>query len=178
MKRQKTLALIKQNLLRLHPATFDPDDFLARWFPPAVSNLFLAHAVEMRCKAMTVHRISGPPLQCFATAGLHATKNPDLVPCLGFILTNEPEWGGWHWWLHARCVNPARTERWETDPSASLGEGFVGVPYCRELYLSLPHDDDFNSADTIPPLFRRSVMEFPTDEPSRAWATDSTTYTN
>jgi len=143
-----------------------------------MASAFLAHVVEMRCKAMTAHRISGLPRQCFVTARLQATKNPDLVPYLGFILTNESEFGGWHWWLHARCVNPARTERWETDPSASLGEGFVGVPYCRELYLSLPHRDEGSRADTIPPLFRRSVMEFPVAESSRAWSKDATTYTD
>jgi hypothetical protein len=165
-----SLAQIQDRLLALQPdAAFDEPEGLRAWFNPEVAELFLAHAIEHPADMRVYKLTDAPPLQCHTTALTLATQRPDLLSWFGFILTWEPEYGGWRFWHHSRCTDFAMTTRYEGEPSASLGRRFIGCIWSKQLYAAIDKKPGTPRRTELPPALNRDITTQPIPDGGRRW---------
>jgi hypothetical protein len=98
------LGLLQQRLLALHPGSFQDDDYLLPWCPPAICQLLLQTGIVLR-PARVVYQ-AGLPMRCHENALTYATLHTKARAYFGFGLYDGL------WWGHSFCVEAEGGRLW------------------------------------------------------------------
>lgn len=126
---------VKEKLLSIHSAGFEPDWYLLPWFNPAVCKFYLEHAVEVI--PTSIRWGNGKPFQCHWNSLEYATEHPGATPWFGFqylqwaSLNGEPIEASWelHSWVVE--VDGSIIDSGQYEPAATR---YVGVPWSWALH--------------------------------------------
>lgn len=130
-----TLQEVKQKLLDIKPAAFEPDWYLLPWFNPAVCEYYVANAVEIVPTAIRWGQ--GKPFCCHLNSLEHASTHPGSVPYWGMqYLEWAPVYGqevAASWEVHSIAVEPDGTviDSGEYVPAKTR---YVMVPWSWQLH--------------------------------------------
>lgn len=130
-----TLQDVKQKLCSIHPGIFEPDDYLAAWFNPAVAQYYVEHAVEI--VPTSIRWGQGKPFQCHLNSLTYACEHPGAIPYFGFQYLEWASVGGEEaaasWEVHSIAVEQDGTviDSGEYVPAATR---YVMIPWDWKLH--------------------------------------------